>query len=114
MSYPLFPPSLSAAIAFNWTSIFDFILQSGHFNVNNDEGEYGRPIQVAAEVGGLDFVQELLERGAEVNAEGGVLGTALQAAKREGCALNPDTTMRDAKRENQDEVVQLFLRHGVK
>jgi hypothetical protein len=44
-------------------------------------GFYGNVLQAAASSGSVTTVKLLLKAGAEVNAQGGFAGTALQAAK---------------------------------
>ncbi|KAI0383616.1 hypothetical protein F5Y04DRAFT_278797 [Hypomontagnella monticulosa] len=76
--------SLVNAIEFERASIFDLLLQCGRMNVNNNEGMYGTPLQVAACYANPYYVRKLLDRGADINAEGGLYHTALQAASFAG------------------------------
>ena len=48
------------------------------------QGEYGNALQAASCDGHEAVVQLLLNKGADVNAQGGVYGNALQAASRRG------------------------------
>ncbi|KAI9641514.1 hypothetical protein NHQ30_010325 [Ciborinia camelliae] len=87
-----------SAICLDRSSIFDFLLQNGRVNINNNEGMYGSPLQAASMCGNLKFVLNLLEKGADVNAEGGLHHTALQAASTRG----------------YEEVVEVLLNHGAR
>jgi ankyrin repeat protein len=87
---------LVAAMDFNRTTLFDLLLECPRTDINNDDGKYGRPIQFAAYKGNPYFVRELLKKGADVHAQGGLFGTALEAATKE----------------KHEEIVQLLLEAG--
>ncbi|KAJ4175619.1 hypothetical protein NW767_015723, partial [Fusarium falciforme] len=48
------------------------------------DGEYGNALQAASSRGHLEVVKLLLDKGADINAQGGDYGNALQAASEEG------------------------------
>ncbi|KFZ14934.1 hypothetical protein V501_02978 [Pseudogymnoascus sp. VKM F-4519 (FW-2642)] len=60
-------------------------------------GSFGSPLQAAAYHGGDEIIRLLIQRGADVNAQGGYFGNALQAAASLG---------------EQEEIVKLLLEHG--
>ncbi|OBT97761.1 hypothetical protein VE01_05117 [Pseudogymnoascus verrucosus] len=60
-------------------------------------GSFGSPLQAAAYHGGDKIIKLLIQRGADVNAQGGYFGNALQAAASLG---------------QQEEIVMLLLEHG--
>jgi len=60
-------------------AIVRILLESGA-DINAEGGEYGRPLQSAANWGRVRVAQLLLERGADVNAKEGRYGFALNAA----------------------------------
>ncbi|PNP57408.1 hypothetical protein THARTR1_02405 [Trichoderma harzianum] len=83
------------------TSMAKLLLQNGAaVDVNLKAGYFGNALQVASFYGHMEMMQLLLDHGAEVNAQGGHYGTALNAA----CArsLSPDAI----------PTVQLLLEHG--
>lgn len=75
---------LLVALDFDRTSIFRQLLHDPRVNINHDEGFIGNILQFAALSGNLDAVQELLENGANANAEGGLYHTTLQAVCSKG------------------------------
>ncbi|KAK4072975.1 uncharacterized protein Triagg1_5652 [Trichoderma aggressivum f. europaeum] len=76
------PQSLLCHCAFNGsTSMAKLLLQNGAaVDVNLQAGKYGNALQAASLHGHVEMMQLLLDHGAQVNAQGGYYGTALNAA----------------------------------
>ncbi|KAJ5712190.1 hypothetical protein N7493_008658 [Penicillium malachiteum] len=93
------PPSMTALhlASFNGHEReVEFLLSLGENDINSrdDRGTY--PVILASLNGYVNVVQLLVEKGAEINAQGGFYGNALQAASSEG----------------HDKVVQLLVEKG--
>ncbi|KAM0512856.1 hypothetical protein ACHAPE_008490 [Trichoderma viride] len=77
------------------------LLQNGATtSVNLQAGDYGNALQAASYVRKIEMMRLLLDHGAQVNAQGGRCGTALNAA----CRITSDNDAIPA--------VQLLLEHG--
>jgi ankyrin repeat protein len=72
--------ALSIASRYGRMELFQLLLEKGA----SSRTIYGEPLQVCSYWGWEKQVQELLENGAEVNAQGGRYGNALQAASAQG------------------------------
>ncbi|CAI7621152.1 unnamed protein product, partial [Penicillium pancosmium] len=93
------PPSMTALhlASFNGHEReVEFLLSLGGKDINSADSTGTYPVISASMNGYEKVVQLLLEKGAEVNAQGGVYGNALQAASHEG----------------HDKIVQLLLKEG--
>ncbi|KAL6792822.1 ankyrin repeat-containing domain protein [Trichoderma sp. SZMC 28012] len=63
------------------TSMAQLLLENGaSVNVNLQAGQFGNALQAASSHGHIEMMLLLLDHGAEVNAQGGYYGTALNAA----------------------------------
>ena len=77
--------ALLAAVSKKTKSTLNVLLQSGSLDdVNEGGGEFPTALHEAALHGELEVMEQLLERGADVNAEGGLYNAALQAAATGG------------------------------
>ncbi|KAF2268003.1 ankyrin, partial [Lojkania enalia] len=66
------------------TSILQFILSQWQFDIRSKSDMVNASLHLAVEKGYPGTVQMLLDGGADVNAQGGRYGNALQAASSEG------------------------------
>jgi ankyrin repeat protein len=92
--WPYSASKLWIAASFDLCDIAAYLLAQAR--TFEDEKKAGNPLYVAASGGFLEMVDLLLENGADVRVQGGIFGTALQAASMEG----------------HDAVVQLLIEHG--
>lgn len=90
----------------SWFSLVEFLLQNGA-DVNEMGGQYDTALQVACEVGHVDIVRLLLDRGAVVNPGGEGYVHAFVHAIIAAC----DTRPKDGY-DGDIEIVQLLLDHG--
>ncbi|OPB46410.1 hypothetical protein A0O28_0065310 [Trichoderma guizhouense] len=83
------------------TSMAKLLLQNGAaVDVNLQAGQFGNALQIASYEGHIEMMQLLLDHGAQVNAQGGYYGTALNAA----CARSFSS--------DAIPTVRLLLEHG--
>ncbi|KAM0265401.1 hypothetical protein ACHAQJ_000243 [Trichoderma viride] len=83
------------------TPMAKLLLQNGAaVNVNLQAGQFANALQMASSEGRIEMVQLLLDHGAEVNAQGGYHGTALNAVCDSFSGTDPI------------HVVRLLLEHG--
>jgi hypothetical protein len=125
------PDPLYVASFNGLTEIVDLLLFKASADVNAQDGEYGTAsaLQAAASRGYDKTVELLLDRGADINAEGGFYGTALQAASGEshdrtvellvdrGADVNAQggyygTALQAASAEGHERIVELLLNGG--
>jgi ankyrin repeat protein len=92
-------PSMNALnlAAFNgYEQEVQFLLATQKYDINIKDNTGTKPLMYASRNGHDNIVQTLLERGADVNAQGRHHGNALQAASFKG----------------HDNIVQTLLEHG--
>jgi hypothetical protein len=66
------------------TAVFSYLIGLGNFDTDSKDAKGRTPLYIAAQKGATAIARMLLERGADVNAEGGEYGNALQAASYNG------------------------------
>ncbi len=67
--------------------LFDLLIQTQDFNVNQDVYEHGTPLHAACKKGNLDFVKGLIKLGAKINNDSLFGYTPLCIATLHGFAL---------------------------
>ncbi|KAJ6588433.1 ankyrin repeat-containing domain protein [Mycena capillaripes] len=92
--WPQSPSELWVAASFNLYGIATYLLARPR--VLEDKKKAGDPLYVAASLGFLEMARLLLGNGADANVQGGVFGTALQAAAVGG----------------HEALIRLFIEHG--
>lgn len=125
------PESLYYAILLGLSPLIEAIFVQGITDVNSKGGLYGSCLQLAAFRGDAKVFQELISRGAKVDAPGGIFGSVLQAAAAGGHSgivasllsnplVYPNTSggllgnaLQAALARNADEIVSLFVTRGV-
>jgi len=124
---------LSVACAFGFSKILKYHeLSIIELNQRRKLGEYEYTfLLIAAEEGHDQLIRLLLDRGAEVNAQGGAFGNALQAASRgghekviqvlldRGAKVNAqgglyDNALQAASAHGHEQIVQVLLDRGAK
>lgn len=74
-----YPNPLARAILLENHDLVQEILEKDVTSLNIIHPLYGTPLQMACTSDDEDFINNLLERGADINLKGGLFGTALQA-----------------------------------
>ncbi|KAL9632949.1 MAG: hypothetical protein Q9164_004994 [Protoblastenia rupestris] len=103
-------------------TIEDFLESNGHRSVVGRWGiDFGTTLHAASAGGHKKIVEILLEKGADINAQGGYYGNALQAASFRGHEQIPDidaqgryhgNALQAASLGGHEQIVQLLLQKG--